>query len=88
MKHKSGFIYCISDGEHVKIGRSHNPLQRLSILQPGNPRPLTLVGVIPTRDQVKREREIHLKYRGQHVFGEWFLPTEAMIRAFTKRKTP
>lgn len=87
-KYKSGYIYCISDGEYVKIGRSHNPYQRLGILQPGNPRRLTLIGVIRTRDQVKKEKELHNKYRKQHVFGEWYEPTDRMLEAFMKGGTP
>lgn len=68
-------IYFITDGEYVKIGFTDKDdvQQRLSTLQTGNARELTLLGTM----QGGRESEmlLHQVFSSLRVRGEWFLLT-------------
>lgn len=49
------FVYFISDGEYVKIGKGF-PIQRMKGLQTGNPRELSLLFTIPVGEISIEER--------------------------------
>lgn len=66
----SSKVYFISDGEAVKIGISKNPNRRLSQLQTGHPRRLTLVATLP--GGLDEEMQLHGRFRAHHLSGEWF----------------
>lgn len=76
------FMYFISDGEFVKIGRSKNIQQRLHGLQSSNPRNLELIGCHYPEDSMsskKHEKYWHETFAPYKVRGEWFnLPEEAV----------
>lgn len=63
--------YLLTDGEFLKVGKTSNIDKRISSLQTGNARRLTVLGIID-RD---REKQLHecLGLRGvaRHT-GEWF----------------
>ena len=68
-------IYCISDGEFVKIGRSKNVSNRLKSLQTSNARELFVQMIIPCRcpaQAIMRERQIHKSAKRHQLTGEWF----------------
>ena len=68
-------VYFISDGTYVKIGKSNNVINRLSILNTGNAATLTLLGYILQESEeaaFKLEKELHKVYEKSKVKGEWF----------------
>lgn len=77
---KQGYVYCISDGEYVKVGYSTNPEARVPELQTGNARTLTLLGAIP--GTVSDEKALHIKYIKNNVLQEWFEPVSDLLAEF------
>ena len=75
-KHKSlkheEFVYFISDGEFVKIGKANNVLRRMSELQTGNARKLVLLMSIKVSDSFKAENKLHKLFERSNVNNEWF----------------
>ena len=68
---RHGYVYWLSDGEHVKIGFSSYPAQRIRELQTGNGRPLSLVALEAAAPA--REGELHRFFSEKRRAGEWFL---------------
>lgn len=66
------FIYAISDGEFVKLGKANNPLIRLANLQTGNPRKLKILFTIRCDNPFTVEAALHRFYKNCHISGEWF----------------
>ena len=69
------FVYAVTDGEYIKIGKTLNPNDRLSSLQTGNARTLRLLYLIPVKDEsvaLAVERRMHTMYRDYRLEGEWF----------------
>ena len=67
---EKNYIYFITDGDNVKIGSTHDLKRRLSSLQTGNSKKLTILDYIEAPR--KTEKEIHMYYKKYHVRGEWF----------------
>jgi len=63
-------IYFIQGGDQVKIGYTENAEQRLKALQCGSPVPLELIATMP--GDVGTEAEMHARFSGARVHGEWF----------------
>jgi hypothetical protein len=63
-------VYFLRDGDRVKIGHASSLKQRISKLQVGSARPLTLIGVVPGSREI--ERFIHWQFRKHRERGEWF----------------
>lgn len=79
----SGFIYCISDGTALKIGKSAgHPQNRLKGLQTGNPRLLSLLAYRQVPDCRSAEVQLHVKYQELNLLGEWFAYDEAILDEF------
>lgn len=72
-------VYFIQEKDNgpIKIGYSDNPLARLSDLQVGNPRELTLLGHIYGGPEI--ELMLQTKFVEHKIRGEWFHPSEAII---------
>ncbi len=64
------YVYFISDGKYIKIGKSAKPMKRLEQLQTSNARELKLLGIIPGSSV--KENELHSMFNNLHVRGEWF----------------
>lgn len=67
------FVYFVQeeDGGPVKIGQAQNPLVRLTELQTGNPRRLTIRALVVAA--VGTERSLHLLWGSTaRIRGEWF----------------
>ena len=70
-------IYFYTDGTAIKVGQSQDEERRGKELQTGNPRPLTLIGVIETQHVTERWIKSMLSewrcaggtewFRGEHV---------------------
>lgn len=75
------WVYFIQDGRNkaIKIGRSIDPLGRLSSLKTANPNELRIVGLIPTLDAAQTEKELHKKFARGRWSGEWFAPDEDLV---------
>lgn len=72
------FVYFISDGEAIKIGKSTDPERRLKAMQVGHPKPLWLLGTITEARMT--EAQAHAKFADHLVRGEWFKSTNAIVR--------
>lgn len=70
--------YIISDGSACKIGTSAAPEHRLAELQTGNPRPMSLLGVLPGGQHT--EKVLHRWLKEKRISGEWFGLTDEQGR--------
>lgn len=80
---KQGYVYCIGERGRdlgVKIGYSVNPTARVAELQTGNPRELVLLGAFQGTEA--DERDLHERYFGDNLVGEWFRPSPALLSEF------
>lgn len=68
----SGNVYFIQSAKFVKIGFTHgDPLERLAVLQTGNPIAMSLMAVVP--DALPQlEGAFHAEFLGDRHNGEWF----------------
>ena len=76
---KAGFVYVIHDYKYTKtykIGRTKEPLRRLSSLGIELPFEIERIFVLRTRDSRALERYLHKRYKDVRVKGEWFALTE------------
>jgi len=64
------FVYFVSDGDAIKIGKANNPRSRLGGLQTSHYKPLRILGLMPGDETL--ERHLHGKFRKHHIRGEWF----------------
>jgi len=64
------FVYFVTDGEAIKIGKANNPKVRLSGLQTSTHKPLTILAVTPGNETL--EREFHRVFHSKRLRGEWF----------------
>jgi hypothetical protein len=82
---KQGYVYCITDGEFVKIGYSVNPQARVAELQTGNARPLRLVWYFA--GTLQDEADMHQRHIENNVLAEWFRPSVNIALDFHSRCT-
>lgn len=69
------FLYIMTDGIYVKVGRSSDVLQRIRAIQSGNPReikPVVAFGPMDRRESAAFETEMHRAMKKTRVSGEWF----------------
>ena len=64
----------------IKIGKADCALTRLDNLQSGSPDRLELMGVILCDRGGALEVELHRKFSRSVAHGEWFHPSEALLR--------
>lgn len=77
------FIYLIHDpySRALKIGRSDNPLHRLSSLQSAHPRSrLKLLSMFAAKPHV--EQDLHKELEEFRLNGEWFEEAGEVIETF------
>ena len=67
-----GYVYVLSAGPYVKVGRTKNPDNRIKALKIQLPFPVGVEAVIPCEDHVSAERYLHHFMRRERVNGEWF----------------
>ena len=69
------WVYIISDGTDIKIGKANNPTRRLSELQTGNKNQLSILRLIKTeneKDAYRIESTLHKIYSQHRLNNEWF----------------
>ncbi len=64
------YVYFITDGEAIKIGKANNPKSRLSALQTSHHKPLVILATMPGGEEL--ERELHRIFDAYRLRGEWF----------------
>jgi len=64
-------VYFLSAGRRVKIGHTQDIIDRVGDLQRMNSNTLRLIGVIPGGREL--ESQIHDKFSGIRLHGEWFI---------------
>ena len=77
-------IYFIKDDPYVKIGVTDNLTKRVSQMQTGNPRVLTIMATMPSEDPYKMELELHTKFKKYNYQGEWFILSDE-IKEFIEK---
>jgi Meiotically Up-regulated Gene 113 (MUG113) protein len=77
------YIYFISNGELVKIGRAIDVLKRLQSMQTSSAEPLTVLATFI--GNVELEHLIHRRFASDRLKGEWFNATPDLMR-FIKRR--
>ncbi|MCO5152546.1 MULTISPECIES: GIY-YIG nuclease family protein [unclassified Shinella] len=82
----SGFVYAIESGGRVKIGYSAKPDQRFSKVASDAPFPCELLGYWP--GTVADELDIHAKFNGIRVHGEWFAATAELLAFVAQHVVP
>lgn len=73
-------IYVITNGKHIKVGISKNPLKRLKSLKTASPTPLKIL-MLFDGDQ-KLEKKIHKQLARFRTYGggqEWFVNNKQVI---------
>jgi hypothetical protein len=78
------YVYFVTDGEAIKIGKAHNPKKRLSGLQTSHYKPLRFLAILP--GGYEYESHLHSLFRGKHIRGEWFEDCKE-IRDYIKMMT-
>lgn len=76
------YVYFITDGEAIKIGKANNPKSRLAGLQTSHHKPLRFLATMPGGSEL--ERELHRVFSAYRIRGEWFKDCKD-IRDFIKR---
>lgn len=69
-------IYFITTGKHIKIGYSADPVDRLHVLQTGNPLKLRLI--VTMQGYFKTESGLHELFSHLRCKGEWFRYTDEL----------
>lgn len=85
MWHMAGQIYLIHAEStiRVKIGYSDNPRSRISTLQTGSPYFLRLIKT--WMGSFRIEQELHSRFAGNQVLGEWFEWPELTIEQIVQK---
>ena len=74
-EHPKAFVYFVSDGQFVKIGKANNVQSRLNSLQCGNVKELKLLAIIPCKNEKSAtsvEGALHTLYSQYKIFREWY----------------
>ncbi len=81
------YVYLIGFEDKIKIGKSNNPSNRLSMLQTGIPNKLNIYGLIGCNSEVEAltlEAELHKTYKHLHIRGEWFTLNSIEVECILK----
>lgn len=90
-KNPSAFVYLVSDGKFVKIGKAQDPAKRLAGIQTGNPSECKILYLIPVRSAsmaYQVEEYLHSKYQSYQMCGEWFDILEKLEHDAWSREFP
>lgn len=78
-----GLVYLISDGRHLKIGRtSRYPTQRLKDLQTSSRYDLEIIACFWSDECARTERALHDRFSRHRIRGEWFEDVVEIRHAF------
>ena len=76
-------VYFIqAENGPIKIGMSDCPIIRLKALKTGSPVPLKLIKQISctTKKSKLLEKALHVKFKNCRLHGEWFHPTDELLK--------
>ena len=78
----TGYIYFIRCNEYIKIGKTSNLYQRVSVLQGSNPHELKLVGIYASTDLEYDEKFFHNEVEKitNKIRGEWFISNRYLVK--------
>jgi hypothetical protein len=79
------YVYFVSDGEHIKIGRAVNVVARLRGMQTGSAKPLTILATFLTAESI--ETELHRRFKAARVTGEWYRPVPELLTFIERVKS-
>jgi hypothetical protein len=65
------YVYFVRSGNHVKVGRAINPVDRVRRLQTSHPSKLSLIAAVPAHSSL--EAAIHTRFARLRSEGEWFV---------------
>lgn len=71
-KPEVGFVYYLSDGDHIKIGFTVNLERRLKVYRTHSAKPPELLGF--HAGTIFDEKRLHKKFKDYRVRAEWFYP--------------
>lgn len=80
------YTYLATDGKKYKIGKSKNPIKRVSGMKTSNP-DIILLGYV----EQDLEKELHNKYKDKHIVREWYNLNELDLKQlfeFFEKYTP
>lgn len=82
-----GFVYLIHNATQstYKIGKSKDPVKRLSQLRTSSPDEIAIVCTIETSDMDRLEGELHQHFADKHIRGEWFRLTPSDVEYIKDR---
>lgn len=81
---KDSFVYFISDGAFIKIGKAVDVNKRLATLQSGNPRPLKVEAYVG--GGYRLETIYHRRFSSLRVNNEWFRFDEEIVSEIHRLK--
>lgn len=91
-EHKdNSYVYFITDGHFVKIGKADNPIKRISGIQVGCPYEIRTIAIVPcisSSASTQVEGWLHTVYEGYSVRGEWFDIYDKLILAKWEHEFP
>lgn len=82
-KEKSTYVYAISNGRHIKIGKSDDPINRMYDMQTSNSETLSLICSYKCMNQklgFDTEKSLHNIFHDKKARGEWFDITEQELQ--------
>lgn len=71
------YIYFVTDGELIKIGRAVNVLARLRAMQTCSQRQLTVLATCTAH--ISLERRLHIHFKNSNRGREWFAPDPPLM---------
>lgn len=71
-------VYFFRAGEFIKIGKSTSWRDRLASIQTGSAHTIVPLLVLPGSRRL--ERQLHIQFKQSHIRGEWFRPSDDLIR--------
>jgi hypothetical protein len=81
MSEQTTVYVAYHEHEYAKIGKSNNPINRVSKLQTGSPYQIRLYTTIKVEgDWSTVEQALHDAYADDRIHGEWFDISEAELR--------
>jgi hypothetical protein len=78
------YVYFVSDGAAIKIGRAVDVVARLRALQVSHQQPLTLLATLLAHRSI--EGLLHRRFRTSRVNGEWFQATPDLLALIERVK--
>ena len=94
-REQNAYVYFITDGHYIKIGKAKSIKKRLDSMQVGNAKELKIMYAIPTnteRGATAIEGFLHNTYCNYRTRGEWYnikwlIDTKAWENAFSVTRT-